>query len=142
MLTEKTKSIVKSTTPLFKEKGEEITSRMYALLFAEHPEVKELFARAPTGQPRILATAIMSYCNNLDNLATMDKELDQIARRHVFSRVQAEHYPFVGKALVQAIKETLGEVATDEVIEAWQEVYVSLAGILIQREGEIYASTY
>jgi nitric oxide dioxygenase len=142
MLTEKTKSIVKSTTPLFKEKGEEITSRMYMLLFAEHPEVKELFAQAPTGQPRILATAIMSYCNNLDNLAILEGELDQIARRHVFSHVQAEHYPFVGKALIQAIKDTLGDVATDEVIEAWQAVYLSLASILIQRESEIYASTY
>lgn len=142
MLSEKTKSIVKSTTPLFKEKGEEITTRMYALLFAEHPEVKELFTQAPSGQPRILASAIMSYCNNLNNLIAVDEELDQIARRHVFSRVQAEHYPFVGKALIQAIKETLGDVATDEVIEAWQEVYASLASILIQRESEIYASTY
>jgi len=142
MLTEKTKSIIKSTTPLFKEKGEEITSKMYTLLFAEHPEVKELFAQAPTGQPKILATAIMSYCNNLDNFDLMDKELDQIARRHVFRRVQAEHYPFVGVALIQAMKETLGDIATDEVVEAWQEVYTSLATILIQRESEIYASTY
>lgn len=142
MLTEKTKSIIKSTVPLFEAKGEEITSRMYALLFADHPEVKELFTQAPTGQSKILATAIMNYCNNLDNLNTMEEELDRIARRHVFSRVQAEHYPFVGAALIQAMRETLGDIATDEVIEAWQAVYTSLAGVLIQRESEIYASTY
>jgi len=142
MLTEQTKSIIKSTTPLFKEKGEEITSKMYALLFAEHPEVKELFAQAPSGQPKILASAIMNYCNNLENLEAMEQELEQIARRHVFRRVQAEHYPFVGAALIQAMKETLGDVATDEVVSAWQEVYTSLANVLIQRESEIYASTY
>lgn len=142
MLTEKTKSIIKSTTPLFRERGEEITSKMYTLLFAEHPEVKELFAQAPSGQPKILASAIMSYCNNIDNLEAVEKDIDQIARRHVFRHVQPEHYPFVGAALIQAMKETLGDVATDEVIAAWQEVYTSLANVLIQRESEIYLSTY
>lgn len=142
MLTEKTKAIIKSTTPLFSEKGEEITSRLYTLLFALHPEVRELFAQAPRGQPKILASAVMNYCNHIDDLPALEAEMDKIARRHVFRRVQAEHYSLMGKALIQAMQDVMGDVATPEVIEAWQEVYTSLAEILIKRESELYASTY
>ncbi len=37
MLSEKTIEIVKSTVPLLQEKGVEITTRFYEILFSEHP---------------------------------------------------------------------------------------------------------
>ena len=142
MLSDKTKTIVKSTLPLLREKGENITTHMYELLFAKHPEAKQLFSQAPKGQPRVLASAIISYCNNIDNLVAMEGAVEMIARRHVFSGVKPEHYPFVGEALLQAMQEVLGEQATSEVMTAWEEAYTFLADVLIKRESELYASTY
>jgi len=42
-MNETTKAIVKSTAPLLKDKGEQITTVMYKHLFTNHPEAKELF---------------------------------------------------------------------------------------------------
>lgn len=41
--------------------------------------------------------------------------------------------------LLKAIKNVLGDAATDDVIEARKEVYFYLGDILIAREKELYA---
>jgi len=49
-----------------------------------------------------------------------------------------EHYPYVGRALIAALRDVLGQAATDEVIAAWTEAYEFLAQILMRREQELY----
>lgn len=62
-----------------------------------------------------------------------------MAERHVQSKVRAEHYPAVAAALLPAIRDVLGEAATDEVLAAWGETYWFLADILIAKEKALYA---
>jgi nitric oxide dioxygenase len=49
------------------------------------------------------------------------------------------HYQVVAEALIQSIKEVLGDAATPEIITAWGEAYWFLADILIGREKALYA---
>ena len=49
-----------------------------------------------------------------------------------------EMYPVIGECLLAAMKDVLGDAATPEVLEAWEEAYGALAEILINREREIY----
>jgi nitric oxide dioxygenase len=60
--------------------------------------------------------------------------VERIAHKHVGYHILAEHYPFVAKALLGAIKDVLGDAATDEILAAWGEAYWFLADILIGRE--------
>jgi hemoglobin-like flavoprotein len=55
--------------------------------------------------------------------------------------VKAEHYPLVANALLPAIRDVLGDAATDEVLGAWGEAYWALADILIGKEEVLYAET-
>nr|WP_199316855.1 hypothetical protein [Chroococcidiopsis sp. [FACHB-1243]] len=43
MVSQKTIEIVKATAPIIKEKGEEITRRMYQIAFEERPDYKRGF---------------------------------------------------------------------------------------------------
>ena len=43
MLNQKTIEIIKSTVPVLKEHGLEITKTFYKTMFTDNPEVKELF---------------------------------------------------------------------------------------------------
>jgi len=61
-----------------------------------------------------------------------------MAQRHVKTNVKPEHYPMVGVSLLEAIKDVLGDAATDDVLNAWKEAYFFLGDILISRENEIY----
>ena len=130
---------VKATVPALAEHGEAITLAMYARLFQDD-HIKVLFnhANQATGaQPKALAGAILAYAQNIDNLGVVLPVVERIAHKHVGYHILAEHYPFVAKALLGAIKDVLGDAATDEILGAWGEAYWFLADILIGREAAI-----
>ncbi|WP_296202275.1 FAD-binding oxidoreductase [Psychrobacter sp. UBA3962] len=62
----------------------------------------------------------------------------QIGHKHRALQIKPEHYPIVGKHLLGAIKEVLGEGATDEVINAWAEAYDEIASVFIKVEENMY----
>lgn len=139
-LSEKTVEIVKATAAPVAANAEAITSRMYEILFETHPETKVFFKDADPDQHKKLAGAVSAYAANIDNLDALSKAVEKMAATHVRVKVQPEHYPIVGVSLLGAIKDVLGDAATEEVLEAWKEAYFFLADILIAREKELYAS--
>ncbi len=139
-MNEKTKAIIKSTAPILKEKGDEITTVMYHFLFERHPELKELFKDAEPEQYKKLANAVYAYAANIDKLEVLGKGIETMASVHVKTKIQPGHYPLVGGALLSAIERVLGEAATPAIMSAWQEAYFFLADVLIKREAALYAA--
>lgn len=140
-LSPRTVELVKATAPALQEHGVAITTAMYGRLFT-NPEVKAMFdeaAQESGEQPRRLAAAILAYAQNIDRLDALSGPVLRMARRHVETGVKREHYPLVADALLPAIREVLGEAATDDVLAAWGEAYWLLADILIGREADLYA---
>ena len=142
MLSTNSIDIVKATAPAVAANAEQITRRFYTLMFAGDPQVRAFFNQAHQhsgGQQRALAGAICAYAANIDNLAALGPAVEVIAQKHCSLGIKAEHYPIVGKHLLVAIKDVLGDAATDAVIAAWGEAYGLLAQVLIEREAAIYA---
>ena len=141
MISEKTIEIVKATAPVVAVNAEAITRRFYNLMFTGDPVTKLYFnpAHQQAGdQQRALAGAICAYAANIDNLAALGPAVELIAQKHCSLGILPEHYPIVGKHLLVAIKDVLGDVASDEIIAAWGEAYGLLAKVFIDREAEIY----
>lgn len=141
MLSQKTIDIVKSTVPALKEHGMEITTTFYKTMFKNNPEVKEMFnmnKQESGAQPKALAMTVLAAAQNIDNLEVLLPAVKKIGQVHVNTNVKPEHYPIVGKNLLLAIKEVLGDAATDEVLEAWGEAYGVIAQVFIDTETEIY----
>jgi nitric oxide dioxygenase len=141
MLSERTIRTVKASAPLLREQGVVITRRMYERLF-EDEEIKALFNQSHHGeegtQPRALAGAVHAYADNIDRLDELAPAIERIAQKHVALNIMPEHYPYVGRALLGALRDVLGQAATEEVMDAWAEAYQFLADVLIAREGELY----
>ncbi len=141
MVSQKTIEIVKSTAPFLKKSGKQITTRMYEIMFENHPEVKEKFnmsAQTDGSQPIKLATAVYSYASQIDNLSALKSMVEVIALRHVQVQILPQEYPIVGESLLQAMKDVLGQAATEEVMAAWTEAYQALSEVFIKREDQIY----
>ncbi|MFN6558682.1 MAG: globin domain-containing protein [Nostoc sp. ChiSLP01] len=141
MISQKTIDIVKATAPILKKNGQQITTRMYEIMFHNHPEIRKQFdmsAQADGSQPARLATAVYSYANQIDNLPALKLMVEKIAHRHVQTHVTPEQYPIVGESLLQAMKDVLQEAATEEVMAAWTEAYQALSEVFINREQDIY----
>ncbi|KQT11460.1 NO-inducible flavohemoprotein [Ramlibacter sp. Leaf400] len=143
MFTPKTISLIQATVPVLQQHGEAITTHFYQLMFREHPEVKAFFNEAHQAsgtQARALAGAVLAYAAHIDRLDELAGALPRIIQKHAALGVLPEHYPIVGACLLRAIREVLGEAATDEIIAAWGEAYQALADLLIAAEEEVYAA--
>ena len=142
MLDQKTIDIIKSTVPAVKAHGLEITKVFYKTMFERNPEVKSLFNmdKQESGeQPKALALTILAAAQNIDNLGAILPVAKRIGEIHCNSNIKPEHYPIVGENLLIAIKEVLGDAATDEIIDAWGQAYGVIAEVFINIEKEMYA---
>ncbi|TCI90630.1 NO-inducible flavohemoprotein [Tenacibaculum sp. M341] len=141
MASKKTIEIVKATAPVLKLHGEAITKVFYQLLFEKHPELKDVFNmvnQQKGTQQKALANAVFKYAVYIEKLEMMKGELENIAQKHVSLSIPKEAYPIVGENLLLAIKKVLGDAATPEIMEAWEEAYNDLAVLLTDREEELY----
>ncbi|MEV1146766.1 globin domain-containing protein [Micromonospora sp. NPDC049799] len=144
MLSESSAAVVTATLPAVQAHGTEITGRFYQRLFAAHPELLNIFNRgnqASGAQKAALAGAVVAYAAHLTGGATVPwgPILDRIAHKHASLGITPEQYTIVGRHLLAAVGEVLGEAVTPEVAAAWDEVYWLLACELIAREARLYA---
>ncbi|RAK18851.1 nitric oxide dioxygenase [Anoxybacillus vitaminiphilus] len=141
MLSEKTMEMIKSTVPVLEQYGEQITKHFYQTMFSNHPELLNIFNQTHQKQgkqPRALAASIYAAAQHIDHLEAIMPVVKRIAHKHRSLGIKPEHYPIVGKYLLIAIKDVLGDAATDEIIEAWKEAYGVLADVFIQAEAQLY----
>ena len=141
MLSAKTIEIVKSTAPILEMRGKEITTAFYRNLFVKHPELLNIFNHANQQRGRqqtALANTVTAAAHYIDRLEVLLPVVKQIAHKHRSLAIKPEHYPIVGENLLEAIKEVLGEAATDEIIGAWAEAYGAIADVFIAVEKEMY----
>lgn len=144
MLSQKTIDIVKSTVPVLEKHGVDITKHFYKRMFTNHPELKNVFNQSNQRegrQPQALAASVYAAAANIDNLESILPVVHLIAHKHRALGILPEHYPIVGENLLAAIKEVLGDAATDEIIEAWADAYGVIADVFIQVEEELYQQT-
>ena len=140
-ITEEQKQIVKSTAPILKEHGKEITSIFYKNMFSDHPELLDMFniTNQKIGtQPLALANTIYFAAENIDHLDVLLPQVLMIAHKHRALRVLPEHYPIVGENLLKAIKIFLADQATQEILDAWKAAYIIIADVFIKIEQQLY----
>ncbi|KAJ8119562.1 hypothetical protein ONZ43_g3512 [Nemania bipapillata] len=136
-------AIVKATAPALKEHGETITSLFYRNLLDANPGLRNVFNEANQiggAQPRALAGAVFAYATYVDDLAKLGAAVERIAHKHVSLNVQPEHYPIVGKFLLEAVATVLGDACTPDIADAWTAAYACLADIFINREQQLYVA--
>jgi nitric oxide dioxygenase len=141
MLSAETLATIKSTVPLLAKEGKAITGLFYSKLFRQHPELQHIFNMANQAQgeqSRALAESVFMYASHIDALQNLGPMVGRIAHKHASLQVAPEHYPIVGKYLLEAIRDHLGLEDGHPVLGAWAEAYAQLAGIFIQTEEGIY----
>ncbi|WP_409305237.1 NO-inducible flavohemoprotein [Peribacillus sp. SCS-155] len=142
MLNAKTIEIIKSTVPVLEVHGVEITTVFYKNLFEKHPELLNIFNHVNQQKGRqqtALANTVLAAAKYIDQLEAIIPAVTLIAHKHRSLGIKAEHYPIVGENLLGAIKQVLGDAATDEIINAWAEAYGVIAQAFIDIEHQMYA---
>ncbi len=143
MIAEAKKQIIKETVPVLEEHGTDITTVFYKRMFEAHPELLNIFNKTNQkvgDQPKALAMTVLAAARHIEDIETIVPAVMGIAHKHRALDVRPEHYPIVGKYLLEAIGEVLGDAATPEIIDAWGEYYGKIADVFIGIEKEMYES--
>ncbi|CAM5200811.1 nitric oxide dioxygenase OS=Ureibacillus acetophenoni OX=614649 GN=SAMN05877842_10247 PE=3 SV=1 [Ureibacillus acetophenoni] len=141
MLSQQTIDIIKSTVPVLEQHGVTITKTFYQNMFTEHPELLNIFNKANQQRGRqqtALANTVLAAAKHIDNLEPIVPVVMQIAHKHRALGILPEHYPIVGENLLKAIKQVLGDAATDDIIGAWANAYGVIADVFISVEEDLY----
>ncbi len=142
MISAAARPYIDASVPVLREHGLAITRRFYSNMFAAHPELTNLFNmgnQASGVQQQSLAAAVFAYAANIDDVAALTPVINRIVHKHVSVGIVPAHYPIVGRHLLGAIQEVLGEAAVPPLMAAWHEAYTALADTLIAAERELYA---
>ncbi|MFF7392067.1 globin domain-containing protein [Streptomyces scabiei] len=144
MLSAQSAPVVRATLPVVGASLTTITEVFYRRLFEERPELlRHLFNRANQAsgaQREALAGAVAAFATLLVERPDErpDAVLARIAHKHVSLGVTADQYPLVGRHLLGAVAEVLGDAVTPEIGAAWEEVYWLMANALIAIEARLY----
>merc|ERR1740137_400415 len=143
-LSTSTVSILQACHPVLLANREAIGAAFYKLLFRDHPETQNMFNAShfkpdkdgmPGPQMLSLSDAVICYAKYCDQLDKLGELVERVANKHVSFGVRREHYPVVGRTLLQALEEVLGkDVFTKEVKAAVMEGYYFLSHIFIAKE--------
>jgi hemoglobin-like flavoprotein len=102
-------------------------------LFQTHPEIEPMFADVSLElQEKKLVASLALIVENLHNAEALAHALQGLGAYHVTKGTLAEHYPYVGKALLQAFEEFLGDDWTPEVAAAWMGAYRTISDIMLE----------
>lgn len=109
----------------------DVARAFYARLFAQHPQVRELFRGDLDAQGVRLMAMIAAGVRLLDRPQELQSALHRLGQRHQGYGVREEHYPAVGAALLDTLAEQLGADFTPEVRNAWASFYGQVSALML-----------
>jgi hemoglobin-like flavoprotein len=103
----------------------------YQRLFAIDPPARRLFGSKDMRVQGTLFMQMLSvFVRSLDDLPAMGAAIESCGQRHVGYGVLASDYEGVGRALLWAVEQVLGQGFTPDVRDAWSEGYRTLAATM------------
>ncbi|EST37493.1 hypothetical protein N566_12760 [Streptomycetaceae bacterium MP113-05] len=112
------------------------TAYFYAMLFVQHPHLRELFPASMDSQRDRLFRALLTAARLIDEPETLVKYLSGLGRGHRKYGTEPEHYPAVGECLLGALTQYCRDTWNDEAEAAWVRAYTAISQTMIDAAAE------
>ena len=112
------------------------TAYFYAMLFVQHPHLRELFPASMDSQRDRLFRALLTAARLIDEPETLEKYLNGLGRGHRKYGTAPEHYPAVGECLLGALTQYCRNTWSDEAEGAWVRAYTAISQTMIDAAAE------
>ena len=123
-------------------RGDEIVDVFYERLFATAPDVRPLFAGTDLKRQKgMLLAALVLLRKSLRDLDAVTPKLRDLGARHVRYGARPEHYPLVGKVLIESMAEVAGAAWTHEHERAWTEAFTVVSGAMLDGVDRLVCAT-
>ena len=119
------------------ENEDDFAHLFYSKVFQKAPQVRALFNKNMTAQGRLLTHMLEGIVYSMSRPEHFDMGLKLLGESHIRYGVKQEYYPVVLEALLETIRETLGEMYTGDLMRAWEDALT-----LITSEMKKYADDF
>jgi hemoglobin-like flavoprotein len=124
--------ILEESFRLIRPRAGEFVEAFYARLFLLYPQVTPLFAGVDmAAQRNKLLGALVLVMQHLRKPVELGAALRDLGLRHQGYGITSEHYPMVGRALLETFAAFLDEHWSPEVEEAWTEAYGAIVSHML-----------
>jgi hemoglobin-like flavoprotein len=101
--------------------GDQLVEDFYDRLFSAAPEVRSLFPEDMTRQRTMVLATLVLLRKSLRDLDRILPTLRSLGARHVGYGAQPEHYPVVGRLLIESMAHAAGPAWRPEYSAAWAD---------------------
>lgn len=116
--------------------ADSVTAYFYAMLFVQHPHLRDMFPASMDSQRDRLFRALVTAMKLIDDMDVLTRYLTELGRGHRKYSVQPDHYPAVGECLISAVSQ-YAQDSWDEAAEAaWVRAYTTISQIMIDAAAE------
>jgi NAD(P)H-flavin reductase/hemoglobin-like flavoprotein len=124
--------LIRDSFALVADLPDKVVAHFYALVFTEHPEIRDMFPPMMDAQRDRLFQALVRVVSEADHPDTLADYLRRLGRDHRKFGVRPEHYDVVWRCLISALKRFAGPGWTAEMDTAWLAAYQLVAGTMIE----------
>jgi hemoglobin-like flavoprotein len=136
-MTERQILLIKNSWSFVIVRSEESGLMFYERLFDIAPELQALFKSHPKEQALKFVQMITLVVSRLQKLDEILDELKALALRHNRYGVKTAYYRIAGAAFIWMLQQLLEDKWTEELEEAWIEVYTLMSDTMIKQQESI-----
>ena len=107
----------------------------YQSLFRRAPELREMFREDIEGQGMKFMTTLAIIVSRLNDEASSTEQYLGLGKLHATLGVEPAHFAPMGDALMDTLREGLGDAFTPELEAAWRKAYDLVSNTMIRRGG-------
>lgn len=103
----------------------------YSKLFVDQPRLRKMFPSQMQQQNKKLVDMLSFVVSKMDNLQSVNKDLQALAIRHECYGVKPEHYKMIGAVLIWTLEKAVGKDWNINLKEAWIACFNTIAQTMI-----------
>jgi hemoglobin-like flavoprotein len=125
--------LVQSTFAHVAGDGVRFGKRFYEILFSIAPETRALFTTTPSEiQERMFVDMIWLAVRSLSRLEALTPALVELGARHAGYGIQEAHFAVNKRALLETLREALGNLMTPDAEAAWSQTHDVISAAMLR----------
>ncbi|MGB3315401.1 MAG: globin domain-containing protein [Albidovulum sp.] len=128
-------AMIRESFDLLRERLEPASIYFYEALFARDPSLRTMFRDDLAGQGMKFMTTLGMAVENIDHPEKLGERFAELGKGHALIGVKAAHFAPMGEALIDTLRNELGEGFSGELEVAWRAAYAELSERVIRRGG-------
>jgi len=127
--------MVQTSLDRLREDFDRHSTYFYEALFRHAPQLRKMFRDDLTGQGMKFMTTLDVVVQKLDNEEQIAEQYTGLGRAHSRMGIHAADFAPMEEALIETMRNALGDEFTSELEHAWRKAYAVVSSNMIRRGG-------